>query len=75
LTREAHLAKEITVPQHFQLRLGHLLGLAYEVFYPAGGASSVRAAAVQDVYSGVLLYRQDQPLALRNVEISHTFYF
>src|SRR3712207_6941008 len=42
--------------------------LPFEVFYPACGASSVRAAAMQDVYSGVLLYRQNQPLSVFHVE-------
>ena len=43
-------------------------------FHPAGGATGVGAAAVEDVHPGVLLDGEDQPLALLDVERARTFH-
>ena len=68
LTREPDLAEEVALLEHFELGPGHHVGLAFEVLYTAGSAPGVGAATVQDIYTRILLDRQDQPLVLGNVE-------
>src|SRR5215210_3172811 len=68
LAREPDLPQEVALLEHVELGPGHLLGLALQVLYPAGRAPGVGAAAVQDIHTRVLLYRQDQSLVLRNIE-------
>jgi hypothetical protein len=49
LAREAYLAEEVPALEHLELSLGHLLGLAFQVLYPASRAPGVGAAAVVSV--------------------------
>ena len=70
---ERAFAEETAALQDFELGFRHAVRLAFEVLYAAGGAFGVGAAAMQDVHPGVLLYREDQPLALLHVERPHTF--
>src|SRR5215211_7796623 len=46
----------------YTLSLHDALPISLKVLDPAGGARSVGAATVHNVYSGILLERQNQPL-------------
>src|SRR5918998_2490970 len=57
------------------LRLGHILGLAFQKLDPAGGAVRVTAALVHDVYAYVLLDGQDQTQVLGDIGRSVALHF
>src|SRR5215212_11789052 len=64
LAREPDLPEEIALIQHFEFGPGHLLVLALQIFYSAGGAPGVTTTAVQDIHPGILFDGQDQSLVL-----------
>src|SRR4028118_1802327 len=74
LAREARHSQEVAHPEEHHFSPGHFLRLALEELHPAGGASRVAAAGVHDVHPGVLLYREDQPLALPDADGPHAPY-
>ncbi len=75
LARETGSARQQLLPlQHLKLRLRHLLRLALQVLDATGGAPRVAPAAVQYVYTRVLLYGQDEPLALLDLDGPDTLY-
>jgi hypothetical protein len=74
LARETHFSYEVPHVQHYELRLGHRLGLALQVLDAAGGAPRVAAADVHDVNACVLFYGEHQPLTTFDVEGPRAFH-
>ena len=56
------------------LGVGHLVGLAGDELDAAGGAAGVAAAGVELIDLGLVLQRQDQPLAVRHLERADAFH-
>jgi len=74
LAGEAHLPEEVTALEDVELGPRHTVRLTLDVLYAAGGALGVSAATVQYVYPSILFDREDQPLAIGNIETPHTLY-
>jgi hypothetical protein len=74
LAGEADLPEKVAALEDVELGLRHPVGLAFQVLDAAGGALRVSAATVQYVYPSILFDREDQPLAIGNIETPHTLY-